>query len=100
MNKITKSHQQSSELKDDLTQVTMELDSNRVMTEAVTLPTQVELKQVGQGGQWQPWVIQYICELIVIGTPPASIPSIMSSSYQTNYGKKPDEVPQISFARQ
>jgi len=66
------------------------------MTETVTLPSQFKLKQEGQGGKWQPWVIQYICELLVIGTPPA----IISSSYQTYYGKEPDEVPQISFVRQ
>ena len=70
------------------------------MTETVTSPTQVELKRVGRGGKWQPWVIQYICELLVIGTPPASIPSIISSSYQMYYGKEPDEVPQVSFVRQ
>jgi hypothetical protein len=99
-NKITNLHQQSSELKDDLTRVTKELESNLVMTEAVTSPTQVELKRVGQGGKWQPWVIQYICELLVIGTPPASIPSFISSSYQRYYGKEPNEVPQISFVRQ
>jgi hypothetical protein len=70
------------------------------MTETVTLPTQVELNRVGRGGKWQPWVIQYICELLVIGTPPASIPSIISSSYQTYYGKEPNEIPQVSFVRQ
>ena len=36
----------------------------------------------------------------MIGTPLASIPSIISSSYQTYYGKEPEEVPQISFVRQ
>jgi len=70
------------------------------MTETVTSPTQVELKQVGRGGKWRPWVIQYICELLVIGTPPASILSIISSSYQTYYGKEPGEVSHISFVRQ
>ena len=99
-NKITKLHQQSSVLKDELARVTKELDSNLVMTETMTLPTQFELKQVGRGGKWQPWVIQYICELLVIGTPPASIPSIISTSYQTYYSKEPNEVPQVSFVRQ
>jgi hypothetical protein len=99
-NKITKLCQQSSELKDELARVTKELESNLVMTETVTLPTQVELNRVGRGGKWQPWVIQYICELLVIGTPPASIPSIISTSYQMYYGKEPDEVPQISFVHQ
>jgi len=98
--KITELWQQSSELKDELARVTKELESNLVMTETMTLPTQVKLKRVGRGGKWQPWVIQYICELFVIGTPPASIPSIISTSYQTYYGKEPDEVPQISFVRQ
>jgi len=99
-NKITELRQQSSELKDELARVTKELESNLVMTETVTSPTQVELKRVGRGGKWQPWVIQYICELLIIGTPPASIQSIISTSYQTYYCKEPDEVPQISFVRQ
>ena len=98
-NKITELRQQSSELKDELARMTEELRSNLVMTETVTSPTQVELKRVGRGGKWQPWVIQYICELLVIGTPPASIPSIISSSYQTYYGKEADEVPQVRFVR-
>ncbi len=33
-------------------------------------------------------------------TPLTSIPSIISSSYQTYYGRQPDEVPQISFVHQ
>jgi hypothetical protein len=100
MNKITELRQESSELKDDLARVMKEMESNLVMTETVTSPSQVELKRVGRGGKWQPWVIQYICELLVIGTPPASIPSIISSSYQTYYGKEPEDEPQISFVRQ
>jgi hypothetical protein len=100
MNKITELRQETSELKDDLARVMKEMESNLVMTETVTSPSQVELKRVGRCHKWQPWVIQYICELLVIGTPPASIPSIISSSYQTYYGKEPEEVPQISFVRQ
>ncbi len=100
INKITKLRKQSNELKDNLAQVTKEMESQCIMTETVTSPSQVELKRVGRGGKWQPWVVQYICELLVIGTPPASIPSIISSSYQSYYSKEPDEVPQISFVRQ
>ena len=71
------------------------------MTKTVTLPSQVKLKRVGQQGvKWQLWVIQYICELLVIGAPPATIPSIIASSYRTYYGKDPNEVPQISFVCQ
>jgi hypothetical protein len=69
---ITKLRKQSNELmKDNLAQGTKEMKSKHIMTETVTLPSQVELKRVGQGGKWQPWVVQYICELLVIGTPPA-----------------------------
>jgi hypothetical protein len=46
------------------------------------------------------WAAKDICELLVIGTPPASIPSIISSSYQTYYGRQPNEVPQIRFVCQ
>ena len=51
MNTITKMRKQSSELKDELARVTKELESNLVMTETVTLPTQIELKRVGRGGK-------------------------------------------------
>jgi hypothetical protein len=100
MNKINELQEQSNELKDDLARVKKEMESNRIMTETVTLRTPVELKRVGRGGKWQPWVVQYIYELLVIGTPPTSIPSIISSSYQTYYGRQPDEVPQVSFVHQ
>jgi hypothetical protein len=100
MNKITELRKESSQLKDNLARVMKEMASNLVMTDTVTSPSQIELKRVGRGGKWQPWVIQYICELLVIGTPPASIPSIISSSYQTYYGKEPEDIPQISFVRQ
>ncbi len=53
MNKITVLSQQSSDLKDDLTRVTKEMESNRLMNETVTSPSQVELKRVGRGGKWQ-----------------------------------------------
>jgi hypothetical protein len=51
VNTITEMRKQSSELKDELAQVTKELESNLVMTETVTLPTQIELKRVGRGGK-------------------------------------------------
>ena len=100
MNKITELRQESSDLKDNLARVMKDMESNLVMTETVTSPSQVKLKRVGRCHKWQPWVIQYICELLVIGAPPASIPSIISSSYQTYYGKEPEDVLQISFVRQ
>ena len=46
MNKITELRQETSELKDDLARVMKEMESNLVMTETVTLPSQVELKQL------------------------------------------------------
>ena len=47
MNKITELRQQSSDLKDNLARVMKEMESNLVMTETVTPPSQVELKRVG-----------------------------------------------------
>jgi hypothetical protein len=54
MNKINELQEQSNELKDDLARVKKEMESNRIMTETVTLRTPVELKRVGRGGKWQP----------------------------------------------
>ncbi len=101
MKKITELKEVNHELKDNLARVTQEMKSNCVLNKAMTLATQVELKRVSQGGKLQPRVVQYICELLVIGTPPTSIPSIIiTTSYQTYYGKEPIEVPQISFVCQ
>jgi len=48
MNQITELRQETSELKDNLARVMKEMESNLVMTETVTSPSQVELKRVGR----------------------------------------------------
>jgi hypothetical protein len=47
MNTVNKLREQSNELKDDLARVTKEIESNRIMTETMTLPSPVEVKRVG-----------------------------------------------------
>jgi hypothetical protein len=53
MNKITELRQETSELKDDLARLMKEMESNLVMTETVTLPSQVKLKRVGRCHKWR-----------------------------------------------
>jgi hypothetical protein len=49
----------------------------------------------GGGRRWPIWVVQLICELLVNGTAPSSIPSNIETMYETLYGAKPKEVPSI-----
>ena len=61
------------------------------------------------GGQrsWPVWVVQLICELLVNGTPPSSIPGNIRTMYETLYdidlnaeGEKKVEFPSINFCRE
>ena len=91
MIKITELKEVTNEAKDELARVTHEMQSNLIMNEATSAssPSDLELKKVGRDGKWESWVIQYICELLVIGAPPKSIPGIISSSYQTSIIRTP-----------
>ena len=54
----------------------------------------------GGGRRWPIWVVQLICELLVNGTAPSSIPSNIETMYETTlYGTKPKEVPSINFVQ-
>jgi hypothetical protein len=46
----------------------------------------------GGGRQWPPWVVQIICELLVNGTTPAAVPTVMQTIYQMLTGDTPDEL--------
>ena len=48
---------------------------------------------------WEVWVVQLICELLVIGAPPATIPKSINTIYETLIGKSPDSVPGVDFVR-
>ena len=39
----------------------------------------------GGGRSWPVWVVQLICELLVIGTPPSSMPGNIQIMYETLY---------------
>ena len=54
----------------------------------------------GGGGQWDVWVVTFVCELLVIGVPPSAIPKSIVSMYWTLYGKGPDDRPSENFCRQ
>ena len=53
----------------------------------------------GGSGRWEFWVVQLICELLVIGIPPTSIPESIATVYETLYGFSPEQVPSINFIR-
>ena len=55
-----------------------------------------------RGGRtmWPVWVVQLICELLVNGTAPTSIPVNIRTMYYTLYGKYPADEPSVSFCRE
>ena len=60
----------------------------------------VWLKGKRGGAMWEIWVVQLICELLIIGVPPSVIPSTINTVYDTLYGFPPKEVPCVNYVRQ
>ena len=55
-------------------------------------------RKVG-GHQWPVRVVQIICELLVDGTPPSSIPQIIYTTSSTMTNKEPKDLPSVNFVR-
>ena len=60
----------------------------------------VWLKGKRGGTMWEIWVVQLVCELLIIGVPPSTIPSTIYTVYDTLYGIAPKEVPSVNYVRQ
>ena len=56
-------------------------------------------RQRGGSRRWPVWVVQLICELLVNGTPPASIPGNIQIMYETLFGEPTNDLPSVSFVR-
>ena len=56
-------------------------------------------RQRGGSRRWPVWVVQLICELLVNGTPPASIPGNIQIMYETLFGEPTDDLPSVNFVR-
>ena len=54
----------------------------------------------GGSRHWPPWVVQMICELLINGTAPTTVPSIIQSIYQMLYNEPPEELPSVNFVRE
>ena len=62
--------------------------------------TDAEATHCGGGARrWLVWVTQLICELLVYGTPPSTLPANIQTMCETLYGAKPDVVPSVNFER-
>ena len=48
---------------------------------------------------WEDWVVLMVCELLVLGVPPAAIPGSILTVYETLTGESPNEIPSASFIR-
>ena len=54
----------------------------------------------GGGMPWPLWVVKVVCELLLIGSMPSTIPKILVTLYEELTGELPNEVPPLSFIRQ
>ena len=50
--------------------------------------------------RWPLWVVKVVCELLIIGAMPSTIPKIIVTLYEQLTGELPDEVPSLAFIRQ
>ena len=55
--------------------------------------------KLGGAPAWEDWVVLMVCELLVLGIPPASIPGSILTVYETLTGESPNEIPSASFIR-
>ena len=56
-------------------------------------------RKQGKSRHWPVWVVLLICELLVNGTPPATIPANIQTMYETLYGEPTNDLPSVSFVR-
>ena len=49
--------------------------------------------------KWPVWVVQFICELLVNGTPPSAIPANIQTMCETLCGKTPKDLLSVNFVR-
>ena len=56
-------------------------------------------REKGGSSQWESWAVLLICELLIIGIPPRSIPSSIYTLYETLTGVDTTEVLSVSFIR-
>ena len=57
-------------------------------------------KGVRGGAKWPLWVVQLICELLVIGVPPNTIRPSITTVWETIFNESPEDVPALSYIRQ
>ena len=61
---------------------------------------EAEVGRHGGARRWLIWIVQLICELLVDGAPPSSIPGIIRTTYSTYNKKEPNNLPSVNFVRQ
>ena len=54
----------------------------------------------GGGSAWDEFVVQMVCELLVLGVPPNAIPGTILTMYKNLYDINRGEVPGATFARE
>jgi hypothetical protein len=53
----------------------------------------------GGSNCWPTWVVLMICELLINGTEPATVPINIQTIYETLYNEEPVELPSVNFVR-
>ena len=111
LEKYREERRSKNEIKDELARVLREkeaqeavLNRYRTMLEEMKV-SKKELRRRrktgrrGGGAQWEVWVVQLICELLVNGTPPSAIPDNIATFMEGFYGEEPEDWPSVNFCR-
>ena len=53
----------------------------------------------GGNRKWPVWVVLLICELLVNGAPPTTVPANTQTMYETLYENKTEDLPSIYFVQ-
>ncbi len=106
--KLKQTEAKTDKLKSTLEATRMELDEKKAAMEDMSAASSTETKwplrkvspEVGKGQKvWPAEMDLYIMELLVIGTPPASVPQAIASSVANLLEMDPEELPSISYVR-
>ena len=67
---------------------------------AYKIKREAEVGRHGGPRRWPIWIVQMICELLVNGAAPSSIPGIILTTTWMFNKKQPDKLPSVNFIRQ
>ena len=95
MNKLNLALQENERLRDIIEDDTLSKNETHV-----SIKRQSIVGRRGRGSRWPVWIVQLICELLVVGAPPSVIPGIILTTSTAMTHEEPESLPSISFFRE